>query len=138
MNDADTAYDQGLVNRRRVLGDAWVDQSLTGLNDFNAEFQNLITRYAWTEVWGRPALGDKTRRLMVLSTMIALKSYDEFALHVRAGLDGAAESRLTPADIQEVIYQAAIYCGVPAANHAMSVAAAILREKGLLPLKEIP
>ncbi len=138
MNDANTSYDQGLVSRRRVLGDAWVDQSLTGLNDFNAEFQSLITRYAWSEVWGRPALGDKTRRLMVLSTMIALKSYDEFALHVRAGLDGAAESRLTPDDIKEVIYQAAIYCGVPAANQAMSVAAAILREKGLLPLKETP
>lgn len=138
MNDANTPYDQGMVNRRRVLGDAWVDKSLTGLNDFNAEFQNLITRYAWNEVWGRPALGDKTRRLMVLSTMIALKSYEEFALHVRAGLDGAPESRLTPDDIKEVIYQAAIYCGVPAANHAMSVAAAILREKGFLPNKETP
>lgn len=138
MNDANTPYDQGMVNRRRVLGDAWVDKSLTGLNDFNAEFQNLITRYAWNEVWGRPALGDKTRRLMVLSTMIALKSYEEFALHVRAGLDGAPESRLTPDDIKEVIYQAAIYCGVPAANHAMSVAAAVLREKGLLPIKETP
>ena len=138
MSEPTPAYDQGLVNRRRVLGDAWVDKSLTGLNDFNAEFQNMITRYAWNEVWGRPALGDKTRRLMVLSTMIALKSYEEFALHVRAGLDGAPESRLTPDDIKEVIYQAAIYCGVPAANHAMSVAAAILREKGLLPNKETP
>ena len=138
MNDANPTYDQGMVNRRRVLGDAWVDKSLTGLNDFNVEFQNLITRYAWNEVWGRPALGDKTRRLMVLSTMIALKSYEEFALHVRAGLDGAPESRLTPDDIKEVILQAAIYCGVPAANHAMSVAAAVLREKGLLPIKETP
>ena len=138
MNESNTLYDQGMVNRRRVLGDAWVDKSLTGLNDFNAEFQNMITRYAWNEVWGRPALGDKTRRLMVLSTMIALKSYEEFALHVRAGLDGAPESRLTPDDIKEVIYQAAIYCGVPAANHAMGVAAAILREKGLLPNKETP
>ena len=138
MNESNTSYDQGMVNRRRVLGDAWVDKSLTGLNDFNAEFQNMITRYAWNEVWGRPALGDKTRRLMVLSTMIALKSYEEFALHVRAGLDGAPESRLTPDDIKEVIYQAAIYCGVPAANHAMGVAAAILREKGFLPNKETP
>ena len=138
MSPPDTPYDQGMVNRRRVLGDAWVDKSLTGLNDFNAEFQNLITRYAWNEVWGRPALGDKTRRLMVLSTMIALKSYEEFALHVRAGLDGPAESRLSPDDIKEVIYQAAIYCGVPAANHAMSVAAAILREKGLLDPKDTP
>lgn len=135
MSDKNSSsdYDQGLLNRRRVLGDAWVDKSLGGVNAFNDEFQKLITRYAWHEVWGRPALGDRTRRLMVLSTMIALKAYEEFALHVRAGLDGPPESRLTPDDIKEVILQAAIYCGVPAANHAFSVAGKILREKGLLP-----
>jgi 3-oxoadipate enol-lactonase len=133
MSEADNNYQQGMLNRRRVLGDAWVDKSLANVNDFNAEFQNLITRYAWQEVWGRPALGDKTRRLMVLSTMIALKAYEEFAMHVRAALDGPPESRLTPDEIKEVIMQAAIYCGVPAANHAFSVAGAILREKGLLP-----
>jgi 4-carboxymuconolactone decarboxylase len=131
MSEADNNYQQGMLNRRRVLGDAWVDKSLANVNDFNAEFQNLITRYAWQEIWGRPALGDKTRRLMVLSTMIALKAYEEFAMHVRAALDGPPESRLTPDDIKEVIMQAAIYCGVPAANHAFSVAGAILREKGL-------
>jgi 4-carboxymuconolactone decarboxylase len=133
MSSADKSdYDAGMGNRRRVLGDAWVDQSLAGRNDFNEEFQSLITRYAWQEVWGRPALGDKTRRLMVLSTLIALKAYEEFSMHVRAALDGPPESRLTPEDIKEVIMQAAIYCGVPAANHAFSVAGAILREKGLL------
>ena len=131
MSEADKNYQQGMLNRRRVLGDAWVDKSLANVNDFNAEFQNLITRYAWQEIWGRPALGDKTRRLMVLSTMIALKAYEEFAMHVRAALDGPPESRLTPDEIKEVIMQAAIYCGVPAANHAFSVAGAILREKGL-------
>ena len=131
MTEQDKDYRQGLLNRRRVLGDAWVDKSLANVNDFNAEFQNLITRYAWQEVWGRPALGDKTRRLMVLSTMIALKAYEEFAMHVRAALDGPPESRLSPDEIKEVIMQAAIYCGVPAANHAFSVAGAILREKGL-------
>ena len=131
MSEADNNYQQGMLNRRRVLGDAWVDKSLANVNDFNAEFQNLITRYAWQEVWGRPALGDKTRRLMVLSTMIALKAYEEFAMHVRAALDGPPESRLTPDEIKEVIMQAAIYCGVPAANNAFSVAGAILREKGL-------
>ena len=131
MTEQDNNYQQGMLNRRRVLGDAWVDKSLANVNDFNAEFQNLITRYAWQEVWGRPALGDKTRRLMVLSTMIALKAYEEFAMHVRAALDGPPESRLTPDEIKEVIMQAAIYCGVPAANHAFSVAGAILREKGL-------
>ena len=128
MND----FDKGMVNRRRVLGNAWVDQALAGNNAFNAEFQDLITRYAWIDIWGRPAFDDKTRRLMVLSTLIALKAYEEFALHVRAGLDGAPESRLTPDDIKEVILQAAIYCGVPAANHAFAVAGNILREKGLL------
>ena len=131
MSEADNNYQQGMLNRRRVLGDAWVDKSLANVNDFNAEFQNLITRYAWQEVWGRPALGNKTRRLMVLSTMIALKAYEEFSLHVRAALDGPPESRLTPDEIKEVIMQAAVYCGVPAANHAFSVAGAILREKGL-------
>ena len=125
-------FDQGMVNRRRVLGDAWVDKSIAGRTEFNAEFQDLITRYAWNEVWGRPAFGDKTRRLMVLSTLIALKAWEEFALHVRAGIDGPPESRLTPDDIKEVILQAAIYCGVPAANHAFSVAGDILCEKGLL------
>ncbi len=134
-NDSMNDYDSGLVNRRRVLGDVWVDKSLHGVNDFNGEFQNLITRYAWNEIWGRPALGDKTRRLMVLSTMIALKAYEEFALHVRAALDGPPESRLTPDEIKEVIMQAAVYCGVPAANHAFSVAGNILREKGLLAAK---
>jgi 4-carboxymuconolactone decarboxylase len=131
MSETDKNYQQGMLNRRRVLGDAWVDKSLANVNDFNAEFQNLITRYAWQEVWGRPALGDKTRRLMVLSTMIALKAYEEFAMHVRAALDGPPESRLSPDEIKEVIIQAAIYCGVPAANHAFSVAGTILREKGL-------
>lgn len=133
MSDSMNDYGKGMINRRRVLGDAWVDKSIAKSNAFNSEFQDLITRYAWKEVWGRPALGDKTRRLMVLSTMIALKAYEEFALHVRAALDGPPESRLTPDDIKEVILQAAIYCGVPAANHAFALAGDILREKGLLP-----
>jgi 4-carboxymuconolactone decarboxylase len=120
-SDRDSDYRDGMLNRRRVLGDAWVDRSLANINDFNAEFQNLITRYAWNEVWGRPALGDKTRRLMVLSTMIGLKAWEE--------------SRLSPQEIKEVIFQAAIYCGVPAANHAFGIAAQILRDRGLLPPK---
>ena len=125
-----------MTNRRRVLGDDWVDSALANVNDFNGEFQALITRYAWNEVWGRPALGDRTRRLMVLSTLIALKAYEEFAMHVRAALDGPPESRLSPDDIKEVILQAAIYCGVPAANHAFLVAGAILQEKGLLTARD--
>jgi 4-carboxymuconolactone decarboxylase len=133
--DRESDYRDGMLNRRRVLGDAWVDRSLANVNDFNAEFQDLITRYAWNEVWGRPALGDKTRRLMVLSTMIGLKAWEEFALHTRAALDGPPESRLSPQEIKEVIFQAAIYCGVPAANHAFGIAAQILRDRGLLPPK---
>ena len=126
-------YESGLVNRRRVLGDAWVDRSLAHRNEFNAEFQELITRHAWNDIWGRPALGDRTRRFMVLSMMLGIHAYDEFAMHVRAALDGAPDSRLTPDEIKEVILQAAIYCGVPVANHAFGIATAILREKGLLP-----
>jgi 4-carboxymuconolactone decarboxylase len=132
MND----FDKGMVNRRRVLGDAWVDKAQANTNAFNAEFQDLITRHAWNDIWGRPALGDKTRRLMVLSMMIAVGAYEEFAMHVRAALDGAPDSRLTPEDIKEVIMMAAIYCGVPAANHAFAVASEILRERGLLPEKK--
>jgi len=125
-------YHDGLVNRRRVLGDAWVDKSLANSNEFNAEFQQMITRHAWNDIWGRPALGDKTRRYMVLSMMLGIHAYEEFAMHVRAALDGPPESRLTPEDIKEVIMMSAIYCGVPVANHAFGIATGILREKGLL------
>jgi len=134
-SDHDRDYREGLLNRRRVLGDAWVDRSLAHGNEFNSEYQNLITRYAWNEIWGRPALGDKTRRVMVLSTMIGLKAWEEFALHTRAALDAQPESRLSPEEIKEVILQAAIYYGVPAANHAFGIATQILRERHLLPPK---
>ena len=76
---------------------------------------------------------DKTRRFMVLSMMLGIHAYEEFAMHVRAALDGPPESRLTPDEIKEVIMMAAIYCGVPVANHAFGIATNILREKGLLP-----
>ncbi len=135
MSDRKSDRDRGIANRRRVLGDAWVEKAQQNTSEFNAEFQDLITRYAWNEIWGREALGDRTRRLMVLSMMLAIKSFEEFAMHVRAALDGPPESRLTPDDIKEVILMAAIYCGVPAANHGFGVAADILREKGLLPPK---
>lgn len=137
MSDRKTDQAQGMANRRRVLGNAWVDKAQRNTNDFNAEFQDLITRYAWNEIWGREALGDKTRRLMVLSMMLGIKSYEEFAMHVRAALDGPPESRLTPEEIKEVILMSAIYCGVPTANHAFGVAADILREKGVLPPKAV-
>ena len=125
-------YQQGLVHRRRVLGDAWVDRALANRNAFNSEFQEMITRHAWNDIWGRPALGDKARRLMVLSMMLGVHAYEEFAMHVRAALDGSDDSRLTPEEIKEVIMMSAIYCGVPVANHAFGIATGILREKGLL------
>jgi 4-carboxymuconolactone decarboxylase len=135
MTDRKTDKDSGMANRRRVLGDAWVDKAQRNSNAFNAEFQDLITRYAWNEIWGREAFGDKTRRLMVLSMMLGTKAFEEFAMHVRAALDGPPESRLTPDDIKEVILMSAIYCGVPTANHGFGIAADILRERGLLPPK---
>jgi 3-oxoadipate enol-lactonase len=125
-------YERGLLQRRRILGDAWVEKSLAQRTNFNAEFQDLITRHAWNDIWGRPALGDRTRRFMVLSLMLGLKAWEEFALHVRAAVDAADESRLSPDDIKEVILMAAIYCGVPAANHAFAIAGGILNEKGLV------
>ena len=137
MTDRKADNDAGMANRRRVLGDARVDKARRNTNEFNADFQDLITRYAWNEIWGREALGDKTRRLMVLCLMLGTKSYEEFAMHVRAALDGPPDSRLTPDDIKEVIMMSAIYCGVPTANHAFGVAADILREKGLLPPKAV-
>lgn len=126
-------YDAGIRNRRRILGDAWVDRAQANVHAYNAEFQHLISRYAWNEIWGRSALGDKTRRFMVLSMMLGTHAYEEFAMHVRAALDGPDDSRLTPDEIKEVILQAAIYCGVPVANHAFGLFTAILREKNLLP-----
>jgi 4-carboxymuconolactone decarboxylase len=137
VTDRNDDKQRGMANRRRVLGDAWVDKAQRNTNEFNAEFQDLITRYAWNEIWGREAFGDKTRRLMVLSMMLGIKSYEEFAMHVRAALDGPPESRLTPEDIKEVILMSAIYCGVPTANHAFGVASDILREKKLLPPKTV-
>ena len=126
------AYQAGLQNRRRILGNAWVDKSLANRSTFNADFQEMITVHAWNDIWGRPALGDRTRRFMVLSMMLGIHAWEEFALHVRAALDGPEDSRLTPDDIKEVIQMAAIYCGVPVANHAFGIASGILREKGLL------
>ena len=116
----------GMKVRRAVLGDAWVDKAQAKLTPFNTEFQDLITRYAWGEVWTRPGLDRKTRSCMVLSTMIALGAWDEFRLHVRAAFNNGLEKN----DIKEVILQAAIYCGVPAANHATKEAEAVFADMG--------
>jgi 4-carboxymuconolactone decarboxylase len=124
--DDRTRYDAGMGVRRQVLGDAWVDKAKAKLNDFNGPFQDLITRYAWGEIWTRPGLDRKTRSCMVLSTMIALGAWDEFRLHVRAAFNNG----LGRDEILEVILQAAIYCGVPAANHAIKEAEAVFADLG--------
>ncbi|MFC5479072.1 3-oxoadipate enol-lactonase [Massilia suwonensis] len=123
-------FERGLQNRRSVLGDAWVDRSINNANSFNADFQNLITRFAWNEIWGRPGLEHKMRRAIVLSITTALGRWEEFELHVRAALLGDADSRLTPDEIKEILMQSAIYAGVPAANTAFAHTLAILREVG--------
>jgi len=120
------AYERGMKVRRAVLGDAHVDKANASLTGFTGEFQDLITRYAWGEIWSRPGLDLKTRSCMVLTAMIALGHWDEFRLHLRA----AVNNGLTGDEIKEVILQAAVYCGVPAANHAFKEAAAMLAEFG--------
>ncbi|WP_050464448.1 bifunctional 4-carboxymuconolactone decarboxylase/3-oxoadipate enol-lactonase PcaCD [Herbaspirillum autotrophicum] len=126
----DHDFERGMRNRRAVLGDAWVDRSVANATNFNAEFQHLITRFAWNEIWGRPGLEPKTRRIIVLAITIALGRWEEFELHVRAGLLGDAETRLTPDEMKEVLIQSAIYAGVPAGNTAFTHAQQILREVG--------
>ena len=117
--------ERGMKVRRAVLGDAHVDRANAGITEFNKEFQDLITRYAWGEIWSRPGLDRKTRSCMVLTAMIALRAWDEFRLHVRAAFNNG----VSEAEIKEVILQAAIYCGVPAANHAFKEAAAVIAER---------
>ena len=123
--DEKDRYDQGMARRRKVLGGAWVDRANARKNAFNAEFQDFITRAAWGEVWTRPHYDERTRRVLVIGTMIALGQWDEFRLHVRAAL---AEGGFSQDDVKEVILQQAIYCGVPAANHAFKEAAEVIAE----------
>jgi len=125
----DHDFERGQRNRRRILGDDWVDQSLVHTNELNAEFQNFFTRYAWHEVWGRPGLSAPTRRLIVLVVTAALGRWEEFEMHTRAALfHGDADTRLTQAEVKEALIQLAIYAGVPAANSAFSHVQKILRE----------
>ena len=119
----------GMIQRRKILGNVWVDKSIAGRNAFNADFQDLITRYAWNEIWTRPHFDERTRRVLVIGTMLALGQWDEFGLHVRAAL---TEGGFTPDDIREILLQQAIYCGVPAANHAVKEASAIIEELAAL------
>jgi 4-carboxymuconolactone decarboxylase len=107
-------HDQGMSVRRAVLGDAHVDRATARKNAFSSEFQELITRYAWGEIWTRPGLPRHTRSLLTVAMMVALNRIDEFKLHVRAAFNNG----VTRDEIREVLLQCAIYCGVPAANSA--------------------
>jgi len=111
--------------RRQVLGDAHVDRATAGTTDFTAPFQDLITRYAWGEVWSRPGLTRAERSMITLTALAALRQEEELALHVRA----ARRNGLTPAQISEVLLQVAIYAGVPAANRAFAIAQRVLAEE---------
>jgi 4-carboxymuconolactone decarboxylase len=118
-------YERGMARRRKVLGNAWVDRANAKKTPFNEEFQDFITRAAWGEIWTRPHYDERTRRILVIGTMLALDKWEEFRMHVRAAL---AEGGFTPDDIKEIILQQAIYCGVPAANHAFKEAAEVMAE----------
>ncbi|UXY30901.1 bifunctional 3-oxoadipate enol-lactonase/4-carboxymuconolactone decarboxylase PcaDC [Streptomyces sp. HUAS TT20] len=121
-------YDAGLKIRREVLGDAHVDQALTQADDFSGEFQEFITRYAWGEIWSRPGLDRRSRSCVTLTALIAGGHLEELAVHTRAAL----RNGLTPDEIKEVLLQAAVYCGVPAANSAFRVAQQVIREETTL------
>ncbi|MGZ4410569.1 MAG: 4-carboxymuconolactone decarboxylase [Gaiellaceae bacterium] len=118
----DEAFERGMRVRREVLGDAHVDGATARTTDFDADFQDLITRYAWGEIWTRPALDRRTRSCIALTALVALNHLDELAMHVRASL----RNGLSPDEIKEVLLQSAIYCGVPAANAAFAVAKQVL------------
>jgi 3-oxoadipate enol-lactonase/4-carboxymuconolactone decarboxylase len=111
-------FGAGMAVRRAMLGDAHVDKSITTTSEFNRDFHELITRYAWGTIWTRPALDRRTRRLLVLATTLALGRWEEFSLHLRTGLQQELESP----DLKEVLLQSAIYAGVPAANTAFHMA----------------
>jgi len=123
--DEKERHEKGMAKRRKVLGNAWVDRSLKSKTPFNEEFQDFITRGAWGEIWTRPHYDERTRRILAIGTMIALGHWDEFRLHFGAAL---LEGAFSENDIKEIILQQAIYCGVPAANHAFKEASEIVAE----------
>jgi len=117
MNEKDR-HDAGMAVRRQVLGDAHVDRASAQTTSLTADFQDLITRYAWGEIWTRPGLDVRARRVLVLGTLIALGRFEEFRMHARAAM---SEGGFTEEDLKEIVLQQAIYCGVPAANTAFAV-----------------
>ena len=118
MSEEQVTYERGMTVRREVLGDAQVDRAIAGTDAFTADFQDLITRYAWGEIWTRDGLDRRTRSCVALAVLAALRCDDELAMHVRAAL----RNGLRPEEIKEVLLQVAIYAGVPVANTAFAVA----------------
>jgi 3-oxoadipate enol-lactonase/4-carboxymuconolactone decarboxylase len=118
--------EDGMKTRREVLGDEHVDRAISNTTDFTADFQDLITRYAWGEIWTRPGLDRRTRSCITITALVALGREHELALHVRAAL----RNGVTPDELKEVLLQSAVYCGVPAANGAFAIAQQVLQEEG--------
>ena len=125
MTDPERAR-EGMAVRRAVLGDDHVDRAVAGTTPFTAPFQDLITRYAWGEIWSRPGLSRAERSMITLTALAVLRQEQELALHVRAAL----RNGLSPEQIQELLLQVAVYAGVPAANRAFAVAQAVLAAEG--------
>jgi 4-carboxymuconolactone decarboxylase len=119
------SHERGMEVRRAVLGDEHVDRAMARTTDFTAEFQDLITRYAWGEIWTRPGLDRRTRSCITLTALVAGGHENELGMHVRAAL----RNGLTPDEIKEVLLQTAIYCGIPAANSAFAIAQAVMAEE---------
>jgi 4-carboxymuconolactone decarboxylase len=119
---AEDDRDRGMKIRREVLGDEHVDRAMARTTALTAEFQDLLTRYAWGEIWARPALDRKTRSCITIAMLVALRQEEELALHLR----GALINGVTRDEVKEVLLQTAIYCGIPAANSAFRIAAEVL------------
>ena len=123
MNDEER-HAQGMTVRRGVLGDAHVDRAVASTTDLTEPFQDFITRYAWGDVWARPGLDRRTRSIVTLTALTALRAENEIAMHVRAAITNG----LTPAEITEVLLHTAVYSGLPAANAAFAIAQRTLAE----------
>lgn len=124
--DETERHERGTRARRAVLGDAYVDRAQATATPFTAEFQDLIVRYAWGEIWTRPGLEQETRRLLTIAMLVALGREQELRLHLTAALDHG----VAPDTLKEVLLQCAVYCGVPAANAAFHLASEILKARG--------
>ncbi len=123
--DEKQRYAAGMKVRREILGDAYVDRAVADTTEVTTEFQDLLTRYAWGEIWTRPGLDHRTRRVLVLGTQIALKQWDQLKLHVRAAV---VEGGFTASELQEIVLQQSVYCGAPTGLTAMNVVREVLEE----------